>query len=1023
MTKPLIKHNPAFLTDIELQDAFVVREAELGILLDIVRENVDPPNQHVIVIGSRGMGKTMLVRRLALAVRQDKALMGKWYPIVFPEDVYTVSTEGEFWLKALECIVTQEQDEGRWHDRFIALREERDEDRLRRMTLGALEDFARERDMQLLVIIENLNMLLEEQTSADEAWNLRHTLQNNPAIMLLATATDYFNGIQNPEKANYEMFMDIPLKPLPTQSCIDLWAKITGEELDERRIRPMEILTGGSPRLLAIMASFAVGKSIAQLMDDLVVLIDDHTTYFKANVEQLPPRERRVFVTLAELWEPSETREVALRCRMDVNVTSALLQKLLNKGAVQVVESKGRRKVFQITERLYNIYHLMRLSSLESDRIRAFVRFLVPFFGEEHVANALACDACSHDGDRRKYLLDAIKELIVNSPTPAKIQMNLPADFLQLPEANDYISSLAISKEDIDIKWHVLAEYSQKAPLGLPQQDIQNMHNIIEHLLINDTRTGAKLVLHFLKSLLFIIENKHGMAQKEFKKAIENGVELASEIGELIAMFFKGLSFSLENKHSEAIELFENFVQRFGKNDDLGISRSVAAALFIIGESANSKGMSEKAIDAYLQLSERFGVNDDPIISGLVAISLVRAGIILGNTERHAEALDMFNEVINRFGENTAPVFVEQVALALENKGFALAFLGRHKEELEVYDRIVLEFTKFPVLVARTLNNKAFRLANLQRWNESLGIYRELYTSFKEHSDPEIVEQVANALLNTGIALRELSQPEKAMEIFREFIERFGASSDSVILEMVAKARLSLGLLLDALEKNKEALSILDELIFAFDADTQPGIAEVVRTSLIYKGAILGRCGRRSEMLEHFENVVSQYIDHHEEIFVKRALDALNCVAWDVYEQGDIQNLGIALSRIERAIEISPDDLFNHYIYACVLMLGERWEDAFEQARIFSGDENFINDCMNDVMEFYIEAAAAGKAKEALAAIEGTEAEKAMEPLVVALKMIAGTPCRPPQEVEEVAKDVVKRIEERAQQRKEDGQA
>ncbi len=70
----LIKHNPMFLSETELEASFVVREAELGSLLRIVRENDGPTNQHVIVIGTRGMGKTMLVRRLALGDPKGHAL-------------------------------------------------------------------------------------------------------------------------------------------------------------------------------------------------------------------------------------------------------------------------------------------------------------------------------------------------------------------------------------------------------------------------------------------------------------------------------------------------------------------------------------------------------------------------------------------------------------------------------------------------------------------------------------------------------------------------------------------------------------------------------------------------------------------------------------------------------------------------------------------------------------------------------------------------------------------------------------
>jgi len=261
--------------------------------------------------------------------------------------------------------------------------------------------------------------------------------------MLVATATTRFDEIEHSDRANYELFRELELTPLDTDECRVLWKGVSGEDLSKRRIRPMEILTGGSPRLLAIVADFAAGRSIGALMDELVVLIDDHTTYFKANVESLPPRERRVFVTLAELWQPAEAREVADRARLGVNKTSALLKKLMDRGAVEQVEKIGRKFRYQIVERLYNIYYLMRLSGGKARRVEAFVRLLVPIYGEERVAGAVGQEACRQSGSERQEWVFAYKNILESTDASGvleRIQAATPKEFFELPEFSSLLA-------------------------------------------------------------------------------------------------------------------------------------------------------------------------------------------------------------------------------------------------------------------------------------------------------------------------------------------------------------------------------------------------------------------------------------------------------------------------------------------------------------------------------------------------------------------------------------------------------
>jgi hypothetical protein len=396
MNKVIMKYNPAFLSPEELVTSFVVRRGELETIMRIIKENVTKSNQHILVIGPRGIGKTMLVLRAAEEVRRDRELSKKWYPLVFPEESYQVSTCGEFWIETLFHLSQQTKDE-RWQRTYEELLEEKDEKRLRERALAQLMDFADKQDKRILLVVENFNMLLGDQMNDEEAWALRHTLLNEPRVMLLASATSRFEQVEVEGKPMFELFRFLELKPLNEAECRELWASVTRQKLSDRRMRPLRILTGGNPRLLAIVSNFAAKISLKELMNDLLRLVDEHTEYFKSHLDNLPPTERKVYITLAEIYDPATARQVAKIARLDVNKTSSLLGRLIERGAVVEVNGRAKAKEYQVAERMYNIYYLMRRRVASSGRVKALVHFMVGFYASEELVittKGIAEEAC-----------------------------------------------------------------------------------------------------------------------------------------------------------------------------------------------------------------------------------------------------------------------------------------------------------------------------------------------------------------------------------------------------------------------------------------------------------------------------------------------------------------------------------------------------------------------------------------------------------------------------------------------------
>ena len=256
--------------------------------------------------------------------------------------------------------------------------------------LGSVLDFADRHEKRVVLLVENLNMLFADMDDPDAGWRLRHTLQNEPRIVLLGSATSRFDEIDHADHALYDLFRVVTLRPLDTQECMSLWEAVSGESSTTLAVRPLEILTGGNPRLLAIIALFSAGRSFGELRSNLLDLVDDHTEYFKSHLELLPALERRIYLSLARLWKPATAREVADQSRLDINRCSALLARLVDRGVVAVVGGTPRRRQYYLSERLYNIYYLLRRDSGSSRAVEALIDFMACFYSSTEIWDGVA---------------------------------------------------------------------------------------------------------------------------------------------------------------------------------------------------------------------------------------------------------------------------------------------------------------------------------------------------------------------------------------------------------------------------------------------------------------------------------------------------------------------------------------------------------------------------------------------------------------------------------------------------------
>ena len=585
---------------------FVVRNRELAIVLETLRGNVESPScQHILVVAPRGRGKTMLLARVAAELRTDDELSGRLLPVRFMEESQEIFNMADFWLETLfhlareiaasdpdlarELRQTHSALTRRWREQTLG-------EHARNAVLAAADQLGR----GLVLMVENLQSLTDDVDS-DFGWKLRGVLQSEPQIMLLATATSRFEGLDDAEQPFFELFRILGLDPLDNYECRRLWQLVSGNTITARECRPLQILTGGSPRLLVIVAGFAKHRSLRLLMEELVTLVDDHTEYFRGHLEVLAKTERRVYLAVLDLWQPSSTGEIAARARLGVRTVSSLLGRLVDRGAV-LVEGTGRKRRYTAAERLYCIYYKLRRERDEAAVVSNLIHFMAVFYSRAELAKLSGM--LSMEAKQSSAIREGFERALASEDT-LDLQME--------------VAKALFNKGILHHEW---GEY--EAELGayddlvvrFGDSDSPELQLRVARALLNTGITHGR-------------RDESGAELDAYDDLIarfgaSDTLELQLQVAR--ALFNKGVTHRQRDESSAALAAYDDLVARFGASDTLELQLQVARALFNKGVTHRQRDESSAALAAYDDLIIRFGASDTPELQLQVARALLLKG-------------------------------------------------------------------------------------------------------------------------------------------------------------------------------------------------------------------------------------------------------------------------------------------------------------------------------------------------------------------------------------------------------------
>ena len=445
------KYNPHLWTPAQLRAIFVARQRELADLTQTLRDlPTGTVGQHCLLVGARGMGKSTLMQRLALAVEDDASLSATWLPLRFPEEQYTVHTLAQFWANVLDSLADALERHGQPAEAIAAI--DATATRLAALppaeqaeaALQALRHISQTQDQRLLLLVDNTDLLLHN-IGPQAQWVLRQVLQSEPRLLWVGGSYQSLEANSQYHDAFLDFFRITELRPLSLdemrQALLALAHTFGGEasqaqmqhqlQAQPERLPTLRLLSGGNPRTTVMLYELLASGHAGHVRSDLEALLDNMTPLYKARLDALADLPRKLLAHILGHWAPMSLGQLAQASQIPKTSISPQLQRLELEGLIEKTRLHGTtRSGYQAAERFFNIWYLMRLAPRrQRTRLGWLVEFMRMWFSQDELC-ALARSRLSstrdpgsaHELDNDSALADALP---ANAPEKHSLRWNL----------------------------------------------------------------------------------------------------------------------------------------------------------------------------------------------------------------------------------------------------------------------------------------------------------------------------------------------------------------------------------------------------------------------------------------------------------------------------------------------------------------------------------------------------------------------------------------------------------------------
>jgi len=403
ITSAATLYNPHEQSKEELIDNFVVRHNVFRKLFQEIKSApMKHPEQHYIIEGQRGMGKTTLLLRLSYEIENDKALNSRLIPVVLKEEAhYGITRLFRLWETVALELGSRNTVFADLHSRMEKVYNE-DED-YERKCFSILNRALERHALKMLLFIDNIGEMFNNFDEM-ECHRLREILMTCPNIRIIGASALVLEAFFKYDHAFYEFFKKEYLSGLNSEETRRLLSQLARAYQKQQAIRTiiakqpqrvetLRILTGGVIRTIILLFEIFTDDQNGNAIRDLDKVLDKVTPLYKHRMDDLTPLQREIVNAVALNWDAVGIDEITRITRRKIDEITPVISELQKSFIIRRVSADTRSDLFHLQERFFNIWYLMRLGA---KGCRTKVLWLVRFLESWYESDELVTRAQKH---------------------------------------------------------------------------------------------------------------------------------------------------------------------------------------------------------------------------------------------------------------------------------------------------------------------------------------------------------------------------------------------------------------------------------------------------------------------------------------------------------------------------------------------------------------------------------------------------------------------------------------------------